>query len=337
MNCNYLVNDSLYPAYLYPNQDSNSTTTVPDVYIAEAAVLSVMFPLSFIGMVLNIVFICRKKTNFVVRRMVYLTVITTLQLGALWFASIPAFKRDDLLYQFCVDGGILYMSAITSSLWMMSILFCSVYFNLVTKLYGCSCCFSRRQNYCLEFLLIMITLLIGLVFGVFTHKIVTSISLIIDIDLDVAATCFFSLPVAIVMISVIGNTSLICIWFCRWRRQIAIKRRATAILVQHEIKVLKLLLFLIGYFVLHSWLPALGQTIFETVMSLFPLLTFGCLCYSFCSRTRHVSADIETAGPGLQTAPPSTRVSLPTDTAEHAPNFLSPSTNEPSEVTPLIT
>ena len=36
------------------------------------------------------------------------------------------------------------------------------------------------------------------------------------------------------------------------------------------------------------------------------------------------------------TNPPSTRVSLPTDTAEHAPNFLSPSTAEPSEVTPLI-
>ncbi len=32
------------------------------------------------------------------------------------------------------------------------------------------------------------------------------------------------------------------------------------------------------------------------------------------------------------TNPPSTRVSLPTDTAEHAPNFLSPSTAEPSEV-----
>ncbi len=36
------------------------------------------------------------------------------------------------------------------------------------------------------------------------------------------------------------------------------------------------------------------------------------------------------------TNPPSTRVSLPTDTAEHAPNFLSPSTTEPLEVTPLV-
>ena len=36
------------------------------------------------------------------------------------------------------------------------------------------------------------------------------------------------------------------------------------------------------------------------------------------------------------TAPPSTRVNLPSDTAEHAPNFLSPSTAEPTEVTVLL-
>ena len=81
-------------------------------------------------------------------------------------------------------------------------------------------------------------------------------------------------------------------------------------------------------------------TCIATFMSSFPLLVFVYMCYSFRSRTRHVRfanrADIETAGPGLRTAPPSTRVSLPTDTADHAPNFLSPSTAEPSEVTPLI-
>ena len=344
MNCSYFLNESLYPAYLYPNQDSNITTTLPDVYIAEAAVLSVVFPLSFIGMVLNIVFIiiCRKITIFLQRGIVYLTVITTLYIGALWFSSIPGFKRDYSIswYQFCIDGAILYMSAITSSLWMMSILFCSICFSLVTQLYGHSCCFSRRprsnENYCLEFMLdnVMITLLIGLVFGVFTHKIVTSISLIIDTDLDLAATYFFLLPVAIVMISVIGNTSLICVWRYLWRRKIT-ERRAAAALVQKEIKFIKLVLFLIGYFVSHLWFPALGKTIIATPISLFPLLVSGFLYYySFRNRTR---ADIETVSPGLPTAPPSTRVSLPTDTAEHAPNSLSPSTNEPSEVTPLMT
>ena len=65
-----------------------------------------------------------------------MTVITTLQLGALWFSNIPAFKRDDLWYQFCVDGEILYKSAAIGSLWMMAILVCSIYFTLVTQLCG---------------------------------------------------------------------------------------------------------------------------------------------------------------------------------------------------------
>ncbi len=41
-------------------------------------------------------------------------------------------------------------------------------------------------------------------------------------------------------------------------------------------------------------------------------------------------------GSNVHTVPPSTRVSLPTDTAAHAPNFLSPSTAESSEVTSLL-
>ncbi len=69
MDCNFfdLMND-------YPN------ITIPLLgsYIAQAVVLSVVFPLSFVGMVFNIVFICRRKTNFLVRRIVYMTVITTL-------------------------------------------------------------------------------------------------------------------------------------------------------------------------------------------------------------------------------------------------------------------
>ena len=319
MNCSYLANDS--------------TTTLPGVYIAQVAVLSVAFPLSFIGMVLNIVFICQKKTNFLARRIVYLTVVTTLQLGTLWFSSIPTFKRDPPIsrYQFCVDGATLYLSATVGSVWMMAILVCSTCFSLVTQLCGCSCCFSRRlcfRNYCLELLLVMITLLIGLVFSMFTYK---TIRLIIDID--TASLYFFLLPLAIVMISSIGNIILI-IWFCTrlciWRRQIT-RKKAAAALILKEIGLFKALLVLILCFMPSPWFSVIGQTIVAPFISYFPLLIFGSLYYSFRSRT---SADIETAGPGLQTSPPST---IPTNTAEHAPNFLSPSTNEPSEVTPLIT
>ncbi len=323
MNC-YLVNDS--------NPDS-----MPDVYIAQAVVFSLAFPLSFIGMVLNIVFICLKKTNFLVRRIVYTTVPTTLQLGALWLWSIPAFKRDDSWYQFCVDGGKLYLSATTSALWMTSMLFCSISFTLVTQLCGCSCCrlpWSDRSCFRLEAFLVTMTLFIGLVFGVLTYNIIT-IRMITDID--TVALYFFLLPFAILMISLIGNIIILYIWFCTLRRRQITRRQTEAALVVSEIKFLKflkpLLLIHVGYFISSPWFTPLGRTITATFISPLPLLFFGGLLYIFCSR-RNIET---TPGPGLQTAPPSNRVSLPTDTAAHAPNFLSPSTNEPSEVTPLMT
>ena len=192
--------------------------------------------------------------------------------------------------------------------------------------------------------LVMITSLIGLVFSMLTY--ITYYNIIIgSIEDRVILNIFlYFIPPAIMMISLIGNIILL-IWFCTlWRRQITRRRDVLKeIGLFITLFLITMLVFLMGFFPIFSsrWFTALQQTVIATFISFFPLLVFGYLCYSFRSRTRHVRfanrADIETAGPGLQTAPPSTRVSLPTDTAEHAPNFLSPSTAEPSEVTPLIT
>ncbi len=330
MDCSYIDPNPWNP---YPNIN----TTLPDVYIAQAAVLSVVFPLSFVGTVLNIVFICRRKTNFLVRRIVYMTVITTLQLGALWLWSIPAFKPDESMYNFCYQVERVYISVANIGVnWIMAILVCSIYFTLVTKLCGC---FSRRRpwsdrsRFLLECIFVMITLLPGLVFSVLGY-------LSIDIINTIALYLNLVIPPALLLISFIGNVVL-TIWFCTlWRRQIARRRD-----VLKEIGIFFALffftLFVIGMDI-SGYTPAIviTQIVISSFLSCFPLLVFGYMCYSFRSRTRHVRfanrADIETAGPGLRTAPPSTRVSLPTDTADHAPNFLSPSTAEPSEVTPLM-
>ncbi len=336
MDCRYLVPDP------DPNPYSpNINTTLPDVFIVQAVVLSVVFPLSFVGMVLNIVFICRRKTNFLVRRIVYMTVITTLQLGALWLWSIPAFKPDESMFYFCYEVGDVYVSmAYGGVTWIMAILVCSIYFTLVTKLCGC---FSRRRPWSyrsrllLECIFVTITLLVGIVLSVLICLYFNEINVI-------ALLLTLVIPPALVLISFIGNIVL-TIWFCTlWRRQIARRRD-----VLKEIGIF-FALFFFTLFVfgldfcngVFSLMPAtvITQIVLSSPLSCFPLLVFGYMCYSFRSRTRHVRfanrADIETAGPGLRTAPPSTRVSLPTDTADHAPNFLSPSTAEPSEVTPLI-
>ena len=339
MDCRYLVPDhDPWDPY-----SPNINTTLPHVFIVQAVGLSVVFPLSFVGMVLNIVFICRRKTNFLVRRIVYMTVITTLQLGALWLWSIPAFKPDESMFNFCYQVRDVYISvAYGGGMWIMVILICSIYFTLVTKLCGC---FLRRRPWSyrlrllLECIFVMTTLLVGFVFSVLAYYLYIGINTILYLTIFII---ILVIPSALILISLMGNVVL-TIWFCTlWRRQIA-RRRDVLKDIGIFFALFFFTLFVFGLNVRTLFITpaiAITQIVLSSSLSCFPLLVFGYMCYSFRSRTRHVRfanrADIETAGPGLRTAPPSTRVSLPTDTADHAPNFLSPSTAEPSEVTPLM-
>ncbi len=71
--------------------------------------------------------------------------------------------------------------------------------------------------------------------------------------------------------------------------------------------------------------------IVTSVMRTFPLVSFGVyIIISIRSLRKKVTTKAQVPATNRHTNPPSTRVSLPTDTAEHAPNFLSPSTAEPS-------
>ncbi len=74
-----------------------------------------------------------------------------------------------------------------------------------------------------------------------------------------------------------------------------------------------------------------------SVIRTFSPISFGVyILMSLPSLQRKVPTKAQVPATNLHTNPPSTRVSLPADTAEHAPNFLSRSTAEPSEVTPLV-
>ena len=67
-----------------------------------------------------------------------------------------------------------------------------------------------------------------------------------------------------------------------------------------------------------------------------PLMFLVYICNSPHRQRREAQRQKKAITANYTTAPPSTRVSLLTDTADHAPNFLSPSTAEPTEVTPLL-
>ena len=87
----------------------------------------------------------------------------------------------------------------------------------------------------------------------------------------------------------------------------------------------------------------IGLILVLTLMVLYPFGVYMYMRFSVRTSARENRNAVNTnergnllTVAGLQTAPPSTRVSLPSDMAEHAPNFLSPSTAEPTDVTPLL-
>ncbi len=232
-----------------------------------------------------------------------MTVITTLQLGALWLWSIPAFKPDESMYNFCDTVRLVYISVANSGLiWIMAILVCSIYFTLVTKLCGCfsrRCPWSDRSRLLLECIFVMITLLAGLVLSVLVYCLYIR-------AINSAHNQYFFLNTYVLppaLVSFIGNVAL-TIWFCTlWRRQIARRRD-----VLKEIGIFFALffvtLFVIGMDICSgvSYITppvVITQIVLSSPLSCFPLVVFGYMCYSFRSRTRHVRfanrADIETA------------------------------------------
>ena len=70
---------------IFPN-----ISRISPVYLAQAVLHSVDLPISFVGMILSLVLICRKKTNFLVRVFVYSTFPLTqgwIQGGGYWGAN----------------------------------------------------------------------------------------------------------------------------------------------------------------------------------------------------------------------------------------------------------
>ncbi len=137
-------------------------------------------------------------------------------------AFLHSTQLDELMFDFCYKVNDLYISVANSSLWIMALLVCSIYFTLVTKLCGC---FSRRHPWSnrfhslLEYLFVMILLLVGLAFSVLTYFTYRNFAMNFTRQIIILV-----IPPALVLISLIGNVVL-TIWFCTlWRRRIERRR-----------------------------------------------------------------------------------------------------------------
>ena len=129
---------------------------------------------------MSLIFICRKKTNFLMRVFFYSSVITTLILGVSWIYSVPAFKPGISMFEFCYNIVNLYIFGTQCLFVTASLLSCSFSFILLQKFCSVTCtsnncckCHQPQRNcllprslrVCLEVLFIAVIIMVPMSFA----------------------------------------------------------------------------------------------------------------------------------------------------------------------------
>ncbi len=287
-------------------------------------------------LILQLFFICRYKSTFLHRQFLYTTFIIIL-LNATYIAYSSTLDDDGCLlfslYMYILNWYLWYVQMIQMTTIHLLLLYklCKHMETRIMQRLQTLCCNIRPR---LSHDVIIVCIQFGLPLPLLIADIVKTQMLSVFLYKEIQ---FILLPLVAVNILL----GLICIvllvlWFCiLWKRKL-LKSKAKFVCTQigHILIVLVVLLignttyfttYFFSYFFLHYYLIAI-----RTVVT----VSFGVyILMSLPSLQRKVTKKAQVFATNLHTNPTSTRVSLPTDTAEHA---LSPSTAEPSEVTLLI-
>ena len=363
--CNYTNNISVQFKVYWPLDDPYRSRINPQVYYVQLATSSVSFLVSLLGVILDIIFICRVKTNFMVRLFVYFMVATTMELGAACPRSIFTIH---VIHQSCTSINRqfidLFLLVAVYCLWVQAVTVCSIDVTLMTKIYNYTCgatttqchaiasCWRNRNKKCMEalFLTVLFGLPVVITIIVLTSIIESSSSIWLKSNYVLGLLHFIAaFPVVFNLLCNIGLIVVLPVWFFWLRRRRVARVRTRTVLKETGLFVLLLFSTPFAWLFLRFWNSYYDSDIYETTsLSVFlGVLPYCLLVYmwlSFRSSARQVrivqnenrDLCIPPRTTGLQTAPQSTRVSLPSDTADHAPNFLSPSGDETTEVTPLL-
>ena len=327
-------------------------------YYAQVAITAASFVFSVLGVILDIVFICRKKTNLLMQLFVYLMVSSTIELGSVCLHYVFSIYVEKT----CIGFGVIKESDLFSviascCLWVETVTVCFINVMLMTQFFNYMCasrsrftCVSCRKNShqkCMK--AIFVTVLFSLpVLTIIGYVPIILLSNIYYVNSGLNQLVNFILQLSIVILVILNllyNVALL-IWFC-WLRRRGVAGVITRKVLK-ETTLFSVLLFatlLDGVFILLQllWTMYLVLTILSVfIAAMLPYLLLLYMWLRFRSSTRQVritrgeNRNLHINTTGLQTVPPSTRISLPSDTADHAPNFLSPSGDELSEVTPLL-
>ena len=299
---------------------------------------------------LGMTYICRYKTTFLMRLFFYLTMAGTLvDLNYALSIVVESSPNKTLTCWWIVMiyPILLLSTLLLESVWIFLInlyLLGTLYVYKSNKHWKYRHCTGRKKRY--EFLLVIACHLLcialmstAVIVSQFKHNTIAPVYRILlygpgAID---AALCVVSVVI------LVG-------WFLDLKRKHLLKRRAKVV-CKEMILVLCFLFVFLFFWSLKTTLQFSDHRDYTESVAIFSYVAFplshastslfflAYICMKICPRKRIRKEPRElqynTTVP-TNTIPPSTRVSLPSDTAAHAPNFLSPSSAEPTEVTPLL-
>ena len=316
------------------------------------------------SLILEFIFICRKKNTFLLRLFVYLSIAVTLYFSGYSSFVLLHFRPGDRGLCRIMHTLLQYSSNVERS-FVLSI-------NIILLYKVCSSFRSNQQKYflidrlsdpnrkCLEALFVALNFCIpGIVLATYLGvEQRTGVCFLVKHSLQcyleknyllIDMMTFEFVPVLLDSFLSLLCVCILLVWLCWLRSRVLLKPRILK-------EVGAWLAFLAVYCVvgiLVAYANVTGTELVEKTAFVMYCLLHSCIavifigyvCVSLCpcsvckrSKLHHGAVGRKTSiqTSGLKTTPPSTRVSLPSDTAEHAPDFLSPSWEHCSEKSALL-
>ncbi len=292
-------------------------------------------------LILQLFFIYRYKSTFLHRQFLYATIVVVL-MNAIYIVYPSTVHAGCPLFYLFVNSLNRYtwyvemMQMTTIHLLLLYKLCKHMETRIMQRLQVCCCDIRSRLWHdvmivCIQFGLPLPILIAEIVM---TLKIKIFNMYLIKLEMN----CFIRPLLSVNILLGLTCTVILVSWFCMlWKRRL-LKSKVKFVCTQMG-HILFILAVYIIWNIMYIFLEfEYGLVVLSVIRTVAPV-SFGVyVLMSIPNLQRKVTTKAQVfATNRLHTNPPSTRVSLPTDTAEHVPNFLSPtSTSEPSEVTPLV-
>ena len=310
----------------------------------------VCFILLMLLLTFEIFYICRYKTTFLQRLFFYLTMVVTLVdvIHTMYLGYSVQLSEESCYNLTLALGIILFYAGIAE---ILAITFINVAFlkamfkyHFEKSLRSSILPQHRLNRYCTTKLVevaAVFTIFVGplsvVVVGILMPRVWIYFTGLLTDNYSLTFAVFYGTKTYGLLLSLISTVVMIA-WFCSLRRKsLSTKKKKlvcrefgliAGILVTYL--VLMLLVAILAFY------PGPYDALLPIVHSCMPFIFLVYICTHINNSRKITQVQLDKVKTVPPTAPPSTRVSLPSDTASQALNFLSPSTAEPTENTPLI-